>query len=226
LKQAVRLVVVLLLASAGSASAQKVADAPKVVNNDRYDDTFRKYSKRFFGVGFDWQYFKAQGLAESGLEPTATSRVGAKGIMQLMPGTYALIKGKRAEFGAIDDPEWNIAAGIMHSRGLWNRWNDHSSNDERLRFMWAAYNAGEGTILRAKNVARSEQLDDRTWGSIEAVAPKVQRWRYRETIPYVHKIEKNHEKLSKQPRKTNAAKPAARDTTGKMDPTAKNEPAK
>jgi membrane-bound lytic murein transglycosylase F len=173
---------------------------------DRFDETFRKYSKRFFGVGFDWQYFKAQGLAESDLDPTATSRVGARGVMQLMPGTYAMIKSKRTDMGDITDPEWNIAAGIMHSRGLWLRWKDHETTDERLRFMFASYNAGEGTIMRAKNVARSEQLDDRTWSSIEVVAPKVQRWRYRETIPYVKKIEDNHRKLSEQPRKVNAVK--------------------
>jgi membrane-bound lytic murein transglycosylase F len=198
-----------LLTLVALASALTVADVSGQKaggNQDRFDDTFRKYSKRFFGVGFDWQYFKAQGLAESGLEPTATSRVGARGIMQLMPGTYAMIKGKRTEFGDITDPEWNIAAGIMHSRGLWLRWKDHETTDERLRFMFASYNAGEGTIMRAKNVARSEQLDERTWSSIEVIAPKVQRWRYRETIPYVKKIEDNHRKLSKEPNKVNAVK--------------------
>ena len=38
---------------------------------DRYDPTFRKYSKRFFGVGFDWRIFKAQGMTESRLDPDA-----------------------------------------------------------------------------------------------------------------------------------------------------------
>ena len=178
----------------------------KGVDSGRYDDAFRKYSKRFFGVGFDWQYFKAQGLAESGLDPNATSRVGARGIMQLMPGTYAMIKGNRPDLAGIEDPESNIAAGIAHSRGLWHRWKDHESTEDRLRFMFASYNAGEGTILRAKRVAQAEQLNDRTWTSIEAVAPKVQRWRYRETLPYVRKIEQNHLKLTKQPNKINAVK--------------------
>src|SRR5262245_26938034 len=27
---------------------------------DRYDETFRKYSKRYFGAGYDWRLFKAQ----------------------------------------------------------------------------------------------------------------------------------------------------------------------
>ncbi len=57
---------------------------------DRYDPTFRKYSKRFFGVGFDWRLFKAQGMTESNLNPAATSWVGARGVMQLMPTTFRL----------------------------------------------------------------------------------------------------------------------------------------
>jgi soluble lytic murein transglycosylase-like protein len=172
----------------------------KVDNQDRYDDVFRKYSKRFFGVGFDWHYFKAQGLAESGLDPQAKSPVGARGVMQLMPGTYAMIKKARSEqFGAIEDPEWNIAAGILFDRDLWHFYSAHP-DDERLRFMFGAYNAGQGTIKRAKSVARTKRLDETTWKSIETVAPEVKRWRYRETLPYVRKIEKNHRTLEEASR--------------------------
>jgi len=170
-------------------------------NQDRYDEVFRKYSKRFFGVAFDWHYFKAQGLAESGLDPQARSPVGARGIMQLMPGTYAMIKKARSEsFGDITDPEWNIAAGILYNRDLWHFYSAHP-DDERLRFMFGSYNAGPGTIRRAKNVARKKQLNDKTWKSIETIAPEVGRWRYTETLPYVRKIEKNHRTLDEASRK-------------------------
>jgi hypothetical protein len=37
--------------------------------------------------------------------------------MQLMPSTFKEIASKRPEFTSIDDPEWNIAAGILHVRG-------------------------------------------------------------------------------------------------------------
>jgi 3,4-dihydroxy-2-butanone 4-phosphate synthase len=174
-------------------------------DQERYDDIFRKYSKRFFGPAFDWQYFKAQALAESGLDPNAKSPVGARGVMQLMPGTYALIKKNKPELGDITDPEFNIGAGIMHSRGLWHEWNGHET-PERLRFMFGSYNAGEGPILRAKKAARAKQLDEKAWTSIETVAPGVERWRYRETLPYVRKIEKNYRELSRQPKKVNAVK--------------------
>ena len=34
----------------------------------KYDGHFRKYTKHFFGVGFDWKWFKAQAIAESNLK--------------------------------------------------------------------------------------------------------------------------------------------------------------
>lgn len=166
-------------------------------NTSRYDDTFRRYSKRFFGVGFDWRLFKAQGLAESGLDPSARSWVGARGIMQLMPTTYQAISSRRAEFGAIDDPEWNIAAGIMHDRYLWTLWAKSISEPERPAFMFGSYNAGEGTIQRAQSVARTAVGSDGAWVHIEQVAPTVPRWRYRETLDYVRKIDRYHTSLTR-----------------------------
>lgn len=184
----------LLLAVAAIVLAAGPLEGQRKSPTSAYDDHFRKYSKRFFGVGFDWRHFKAQGMAESDLVPTATSFVGAKGIMQLMPSTFALIQSKRPEMVAIDEPEWNIAAGILHDRYLWTLWKQHSQ-EERLRFMFASYNAGEGAILRAQGLARASNLDHRSWSSIRSVAPRVGRWRYRETLGYVGRIEANHQKL-------------------------------
>ena len=162
---------------------------------ERYDPIFRKYTKRYFGVGTDWRLFKAQGMAESDLTPTARSRVGARGIMQLMPSTYGLIQSALPHFGAIDNPEWNIAAGILHDRDLWTLFKRDVGDEERWRFMFAGYNAGEGTIIRARRAALAERLDDRTWESIERVAPRVERWRYLETLGYVRTIERNHKAM-------------------------------
>jgi soluble lytic murein transglycosylase-like protein len=155
---------------------------------DRYDATFRKYSKRYFGVGYDWRVFKAQALAESEMNPNARSWVGARGLMQLMPSTYKAIQSRSPALGAIDDPEWNIAAGIMHDRGLWRRWERDSIDVDRKEFMFASYNAGEGTIMNAQRACRAKSLDQRAWQSVETVAPEVPRWRYRETLGYVRKI--------------------------------------
>jgi soluble lytic murein transglycosylase-like protein len=164
-------------------------------DTDRYDDTFRKYSKRYFGVGYDWRVFKAQAMAESEMNPNARSWVGARGLMQLMPSTYKEITSRSSTFGAIDDPEWNIAAGIMHDRGLWRRWERDSIDVDRKEFMFASYNAGEGTIMNAQRACVAKSLDRRAWSSVETVAPNVPRWRYRETLGYVRKIRGGFENL-------------------------------
>ena len=155
---------------------------------DRYDATFRKYSKRYFGVGYDWRVFKAQAMAESEMNPAARSWVGARGLMQLMPSTFKEIQSRSSSLGSIDDPEWNIAAGIMHDRGLWRRWERDSIDVDRKEFMFASYNAGEGTIMNAQRACVAKSLDRRAWSSVETVAPNVPRWRYRETLGYVRKI--------------------------------------
>jgi membrane-bound lytic murein transglycosylase F len=162
----------------------------------RYDEVFRRYAKRYFGVAFDWRWFKAQGMAESNLDSAATSWVGARGIMQLMPSTYQAIQSRQTGFGAIDDPEWNIAAGIFHNRHLWRLWSPRVPDDDRLAFMFGSYNAGEGTIGRAAASAQRLAGGPPGWTHIEQVAPTVGRWRYRETLGYVRKIRAYHAELA------------------------------
>jgi membrane-bound lytic murein transglycosylase F len=180
---------------AGLSVASVRLDAQRRTSTDRYDDTFRKYTKRFFGIGYDWRVFKAQGMAESDLTPTARSRVGARGIMQLMPSTYKQIQSNVPRFQSIDDPEWNIAAGILHDHDLWDRWKTHDSMNDRRDFMFASYNAGEGPIIRAQRTARERKLDELRWPSIEVVATDVPRWRYKETLGYVRTIRGNLDAL-------------------------------
>ena len=166
--------------------------------SERYDPVFRKYTKRYFGPAFDWKYFKAQGYAESGLKADATSWVGARGVMQLMPSTYQEIASHRPEFGAIDQPEWNIAAGIMYDRYLWELWQKGIPEDERHHFMFASYNAGEGTIGRAFAITRNNGSEP-VWSNVERIAPSVTRWRYLETLGYVRRIDSAYAKLAAPP---------------------------
>jgi len=184
---------------AGNALERAAAARNAKKFSERYDPTFRKYTKRYFGPAFDWKYFKAQGIAESGLDSTAKSWVGARGVMQLMPSTYRDVASHRPEFGTIDQPEWNIAAGIMHDRYLWTLYQKDISDDERHRFMFASYNAGEGTINRAISMARAKEVGPPVWSSVELIAPTVGRWRYTETLGYVRRIDSAYTKLRTLP---------------------------
>ncbi len=78
--------------------------------------------------------------AESGYNPSARSRAGAVGLMQLMPGTAA-------RYSVTDrlDPDQNIQGGTRYLRDLMRMFN----ND--LRLVLAAYNAGEEAVAKYGN---------------------------------------------------------------------------
>jgi soluble lytic murein transglycosylase-like protein len=73
--------------------------------------------------------------AESGGQVKAVSRTGAKGLMQLMPGTAN-------EMGVVDAfrPEQNIAGGTAYLDALLTRYHDNVVK------ALAAYNAGPGAV--------------------------------------------------------------------------------
>ncbi|MCC6317103.1 MAG: transglycosylase SLT domain-containing protein [Gemmatimonadaceae bacterium] len=186
-----------LLAALAVLVASMTAHAQRSRTRVDYDDTFRKYSKRYFGPTFDWKLFKAQGMTESNLDSTARSRAGARGVMQLMPSTFRAIQSENEDLKWIDDPDMNIAAGIHYNRRLWLLWEADSIIDHRTEFMFGSYNAGRRTLLRAQGEARRSKLDPRVWPSIRAVAPRVPRWRHRETLDYIERIRKAREGLGR-----------------------------
>jgi soluble lytic murein transglycosylase-like protein len=77
---------------------------------------------------------------ESSYDSRAVSPKGAKGLMQLMPGTAQ-------RFGVSDpfDPEQNVRAGATYLRSLL----DMFEGDARLAL--AAYNAGENAVIQSGN---------------------------------------------------------------------------
>ena len=157
----------------------------------RYDQYFSKYTKRHFGPGFDWQFFKAQAIAESRLNHDAKSPVGAIGIMQIMPRTYdEIVRNHRYVKGSSREPRWNIAAGIYYNRSIWNIFTAERPFQDRLDFMFGSYNAGKGNILKAQKQSEKLQLNPNLWISIEETLPKVTGKHSKETIGYVDTIKK------------------------------------
>jgi len=74
---------------------------------------------------------------ESGFNHRAVSRVGARGLMQLMPATAARLGVRN-----IHDPVENVEAGTRYLRSL----IDMFGGDINLAL--AGYNAGEGAVLK------------------------------------------------------------------------------
>lgn len=78
---------------------------------------------------------------ESRFRPTARSRVGARGLMQLMPRTGRWLGARN-----LNDPAQNVDAGAKYLKYLSRRF------DGNLKKTIAAYNAGEGNVKRYDGV--------------------------------------------------------------------------
>ena len=137
-----------------------------------YDAHFRKYTKRYFGPHIDWRWFKSQGIAESGLDPGAASEAGARGVMQIMPATYQEIRKQNPHFLDVQQPRWNIAAGIYYDRQLYDKWRTPPPGEERLYFAFGSYNAGYGRIYQA---FRQVPEEAESWHAVRPYVPSQTR---------------------------------------------------
>jgi peptidoglycan lytic transglycosylase len=105
-----------------------------------FGDLIQKYSEK---AGVDPSLAFAVMRAESSFSPAATSPVGARGLMQLMPHTAALVlHEKKIDPDRLYDPELNIRLGTKHLRELIDSYNGN------LVAVIASYNAGAHNVNR------------------------------------------------------------------------------
>jgi len=108
------------------------------LNTSAYDAEVKAAAHEF---GVEEAVIRAVMHAESAFNPNALSRVGAQGLMQLMPATAD-------RFGVANafDPAQNIRGGVQYLAWLLKRFNGD------LTLAAAGYNAGEGAVDRHKGV--------------------------------------------------------------------------
>jgi soluble lytic murein transglycosylase-like protein len=104
----------------------------------RYDEHIRQAAALY---QIPEQLVRAVIKVESDYDPRAVSVSGARGLMQLMPDT-----ADRLQVRDIDDPRENIFGGVRFLRILANSFNGD------LQLTVAAYNAGEGEVMRSGGI--------------------------------------------------------------------------
>lgn len=107
-------------------------------DSNQYDSLISEFSKKY---QVDFALIKAIIRAESGFNPLAVSRKGAKGLMQLMPETAS-----RVNVSNIFSPRENIEGGVRYFKYLLSLFNDD------LRLSLAAYNAGENVVAGLRSI--------------------------------------------------------------------------
>jgi len=136
----------------------KVLDANRgVISN--YDGLFKRYA---MVCGWDWRLLAAQGFQESAFDPNAVSWAGAQGLMQLMPKTAA-------HYGAQDnvfDPETNIRGAVKLICNLNSQFSDITNSDERINFILASYNGGQGHVRDAMALAQKYGANPHKWDEV------------------------------------------------------------
>lgn len=148
-----------LAARADPALRAKLEPATRFVYDAAYPRPHRAIVERELGrskgVTLEWIY--ATMRQESGYDPRALSRAGARGLLQLMPATAAELARERGIKGydrsKLFDPETNLILGIMMMSRLSARY------DGNLALMAAGYNAGPGRVRRWVESFGGAELD-------------------------------------------------------------------
>ena len=164
---------------------QYVKNATSEAQRKRFQEIvglFRKYSEQY---ELDYLLMAAQGFQESGLDQKVKSRVGAVGVMQVMPAT-----GKELQVGDIRQLEPNIHAGVKYMRFIVDQYfkDEPMTQLDKGLFAFASYNAGPGRIRQLRGEAERRGLDPNVWfGNVEQIASERIG---RETVTYVSNIYK------------------------------------
>jgi membrane-bound lytic murein transglycosylase MltF len=166
-------------------SAKYVKDAGSEAERKKFlalVQFFQKYGDQY---DVDWLLMAAQGYQESQLNQEAKSKVGAIGVMQVMPAT-----GKDLGVGDIGETEPNIHAGVKYMRWMIDQYygKEPMTKLDKALFAFTSYNAGAGRISSLRKLAAKRGLDPNVWfHNVEYIAAeKIGA----ETVTYVSNIYK------------------------------------
>ncbi len=138
-----------------------------------YDNIIKKYSTK---IDWDWRLLAALIFQESKFSMNAQSGRGAHGLMQIKHAT-----AKQFGINDIYDPDQNIQAGTRLIKRLQKMYScEKMDSVNSVKFVLAAYNAGEGRIEDVRKFAEHKGENPNSWNSIIDVIPMM---RIQENLP-------------------------------------------
>lgn len=165
LKGLVSALILILSSAAGARDSGdqfvKTAHRSNTRQIDRWSSYIEEASARF-GIPEDWirRVIRAESGGWTTLNGRAvTSRAGAMGLMQLMPGTWAEMRAKHGLGPNPYDPRDNILAGTAYLRAMHDRFGNPG--------LFAAYNAGPTRY--AEHLATGRRLPAETVTYVAAI---------------------------------------------------------
>jgi len=152
---------------------------------DKYDREIRSATKGYWGYFPYWKAWKAQLYQESLLDPLAVSPVGAAGLAQFMPATWAEVSKKLGIEGVNPrDAKHAIHAGAYYMSTLNRGWSSPRPALDRHWLAASSYNAGFGNLLKAQRACGNASL----YTDIIECLPEITGRHSAETITYVKRI--------------------------------------
>ena len=124
-----------------------------------YDDMMRRAAAE---SGHDWRLLSAIAYHESRFNPEAVSKVGAFGLMQIMPRVAEQFNVPQEE---AFEPEMNIrlASKLLNKISRSLKLSDSASEEDRLSLMLASYVGGIGHVRDAQRLAAKYSEDPENW---------------------------------------------------------------
>ncbi|MDR2844045.1 MAG: transporter substrate-binding domain-containing protein [Candidatus Symbiothrix sp.] len=122
-----------------------------------YDVFFKKQASV---IHWDWRLLASIAFQESKFYTDRVSWAGATGLMGLMPRTAEI-------FGLSSDsliyPESSIRTAVLLIKRLNRSFSSVQDENERIKFILAAYNAGSGHIYDAQALAKTHGKNPAVW---------------------------------------------------------------
>ncbi len=125
-----------------------------------YDALFKVAAQQ---TGWDWRLIAAQCYQESGFDPNAVSWAGARGLMQIMPGTARHLSLPEEQ---VFQPKANMMAAARYIRELQGQFASIQDPEERAKFVLASYNGGLGHIQDAQALTRKHGGNPSRWADV------------------------------------------------------------